>query len=155
MSAPTLLLSSILAAGLLFFGGAGAVGSATPPPAPSLMTQGGQHPYGTKSLRGAHGFTYSGSHKVLGAIASTGRIDFDGQGGCHARFSTSVNGTTFTGTFDGTYSVNPDGTGSIVIQLPWLSMQGHGSFVLIDEGKGTYFMSVDAGYSVTGSTRLL
>ena len=155
MNASAVLLSSLVATGLLLFGGTGGAASATAPSAQGQMTPGGHHNFTLKSLKGAHGFTYSGSHKTLGPIASSGRIDFDGQGNAHADYSTSVGGITFTGTFEGTYSVNNNGTGSIVVNLPWLSTQGHGKFVIVDDGKGTYFMSVDAGYSVTGSTKRL
>lgn len=109
-------------------------------------------PLDARSLRGTHGFTYSGSHVTLGAIASSGRITFDGRGTLDAVFTTSVGGTAFTGTFAGTYRVNHDGTGSIVIDLPWLNTQGHGDFVVVDRGEGTFFTSTDAGYSVTGRT---
>lgn len=111
--------------------------------------------FDTRSLRGAHGFSYSGSHPTLGAIASSGRIDFDGRGHARADFTTSVGGVAFTGSFSATYQVNANGTGSILIQLPWLNTQGHGNFVIVDRGERTYFTSTDSGYSVTGSTRRL
>lgn len=152
-----LLLASLATFGMLSLGGDPAVASTTPvpvvaeaaPPAP----QGGHASFDNRSLRGPHGFTYSGSHATLGGIASSGIIRFDGLGGVRADYTTSVGGVTFTGTFLGTYNVNPDGTGSIVVNLPWLNTNGHGNFVLVDRGEGTFFTSTDRGYSVTGSTR--
>jgi hypothetical protein len=115
----------------------------------------GPDSHDVRSLRGAHGFTYSGSHSTLGAIASSGRIDFDGRGNARADFTTSIGGRAFTGSFFATYQVNANGTGSILIHLPWLNTQGHGNFVIVDHGERTYFTSTDAGYSVTGSTQRL
>jgi hypothetical protein len=112
-------------------------------------------PCDLRVLRGAHGFSYSGSHTTLGAIASSGRIDFDGRGNCTADFTTSVGGRAFTGSFRGSYLVNPNGTGTILVDLPWLNTQGHGNFVIVDHGDGTFFTSVDSGYSVTGRTQRL
>ncbi len=119
----------------------------------AVVAQNPQQGWSERSLRGAHGFTYSGSHRTWGAIASSGVIRFDGFGGATADFATSVGGTTFTGTFRANYRVDANGAGSIVIHLPWLNLQGHGNFVLVDRGEGTFFTSTDAGYSVTGSTR--
>lgn len=106
-----------------------------------------------RSLREPHGFSYSGSHATLGPIASSGRMYFDGRGNMGADFTTIVNGVTFTGSFTGTYAVNPDGTGSIVVNLPWLATVAHANFVLVDDANGSFFTSTDPGYSVTGSTR--
>ena len=93
------------------------------------------------------------TNPLVSGYAHAGVMHFDGNGNLGASFSTSINGVTFTGTFRGTYSVNADGTGTIVVNLPWLNLQGHGSFVLTDNADASYFMSTDPGYSVTGSTR--
>lgn len=157
MNPSLLFLASLATFGMLSFRGSPTMAGTTPVPAvaeaalPAL--QGGHASFNNRSLRGPHGFTYSGSHATLGGIASSGVIRFDGFGGVRADYTTSVGGVTFTGSFLGTYDVNPDGTGSIVVNLPWLNTQGHGNFVLVDHGEGTFFTSTDRGYSVTGSTR--
>lgn len=154
MNPPLLFLASLATLGMLSFGGSLApTGATSALVAADVAPQGGHSSWSTRSLRGAHGFTYSGTHATLGGIASSGIIRFDGFGGVQADYTTSVGGVTFTGSFLGTYDVNPDGTGSIVVNLPWLSTQGHGNFVLVDHGEGTFFTSTDRGYSVTGSTR--
>jgi hypothetical protein len=114
---------------------------------------GGQNHHDLGSLRGVHGFTYSGTRIGVGPVASSGRIDFDGNGGLAATFTTSVAGKAFTGSFTGSYTVQTDGTGSVLVDLPWLSTQAHGNFVIVDHGDGTFFTSTDAGYSVTGTTQ--
>jgi len=108
---------------------------------------------GLHSLRGHHGFTYDGSIVGLGPIASSGPIFFDGNGNLSASYSTAVNGITFRGSFVGTYTMNTNGSGSVTLTLPLLGLQAHGDFVLIDDGKGTFFSCTDAGFSISGSTR--
>lgn len=118
--------------------------------------QGGHHQgphYNLNSLRGDHGFTYDGTILGVGPIASSGPIQFDGQGNLSASYSTAVNGVLFRGTFVGTYTVNPDGSGSVTLNLPRLGLSAHGDFVLIDDGKGTFFSCTDAGFSIRGQTR--
>lgn len=113
----------------------------------------GDQPATLQSLRGPHGFSYSGSVGGTSDVASSGLIHFDGRGNLSATYSTSVGGTTFQGSFVGTYTVHPDGTGAVVLDLPRLGLQAHGDFVLVDNGRGTFFMSTDQGFSVAGSTR--
>mgnify|MGYP000493817360 CR=1 FL=1 len=148
----------ILTASMFAVLGVGAFGwlssAASPAPTSATLVQGGSGDhYDLNSLHGAHGFSYSGTRVGVGPVASSGRIEFDGSGGLFASFTTSVNGHVFTGTFTGTYLVRADGTGSVLIQLPWLGAQARGTFVIQDHGAGTYFTSTDAGYSVTGTTR--
>jgi hypothetical protein len=150
MKLPILPLTLLVVAGLWIVSGA------TWPAAPASALQGkGKGKYDTNSLKGAHGFSYSGSIDGMGAVASSGRIDFDGKGGVEAVFTTSVGGLPFTGSFEGTYTVNTDGTGSVVVDLPWLGVKSGGDFVIVDHGDGTFFTSTETGYSVTGSTRRL
>ena len=153
------LTSAPAAAFMLAALGAGALGwfspvaRAAPSTVAPVAQSGAGAPYDLASLHGAHGFSYSGTRVGVGPVASSGRIEFDGAGGLSASFTTAVNGNVFTGRFSGSYLVRGDGTGSIVINLPWLATQAHGTFVIIDNGAGTYFTSTDAGYSVTGTTR--
>ena len=118
--------------------------------------QGGPHqgPHcNLRSLRGDHGFTYDGTILGIGPIASSGPIRFDGQGNLSATYSTMVNGVLFRGTFVGTYTVNADGSGTVTLNLPRLGLQALGDFVLIDDGKGTFFSCTDAGFPIRGQTR--
>lgn len=121
-------------------------------PAASIAPQGGPQ-YSLRSLQGDHGFTYDGTILGVGPVAASGPIRFDGRGNLSASYATNVNGVQFRGTFVGTYTVNADGSGSVALQLPRLGLQAHGDFVLLDEGKGTFFSCTDAGFSITGQTR--
>ena len=155
VNVPTLVLSSLAALGLLSIGGPGIPPMPTTAASAALQnpSTGGGQTFTLQSLKGRHGFTYSGSRSGVGAIASSGAIDFDGHGHLAARYTTSINGIAFTGNFIGTYTVNPDGTGAVVLTLALLGLQANGNFVLVDHGDATFFTSTDAGFSVTGSTR--
>lgn len=153
--ARTLVLSLLVGLGVCTAGGTSMPHLLAPPTRPHVarQAQGAGAPYTLRSLRGAHGFTYSGTVAGLGAVASSGRIRFDGRGNLAAAYTTSVGGTAFTGSFVGTYTVHQDGTGSVLLSLPRLGLQARGDFVLVDGGRGTFFTSTDAGFSVAGSTR--
>ncbi len=126
--------------------------SGTPAWTPTQAPQDDRHSYSVRTLRGRHGFTYDGTWIGTGPVASSGRIDFDGRGNCHASYTTSVNGIAFRGTWVGTYTVNDDGTGNIMIQLPHLNRVARGSFVILDRGNASYFTATDNGFAVTGRT---
>ena len=128
----------ILTASMFAVLGVGALGwltsAASPTPASAALVQGGSADlFGLHSLSGAHGFSYSGTRVGVGPVASSGRIEFDGSDGLFASFTTSVNGHVFTGRFTGSYLVRADGTGSVLIQLPWLGAQARGNFVIQDK----------------------
>jgi len=126
----------------------------TAPTSIELATpQGGGQQCSVHSLRGHHGFHYDGAILGVGPVASNGPIFFDGHGNLSASYSTAVNGITFRGSFTGTYTVAANGSGSVTLTLPLLGLQAHGDFVIVDDGKGTFFSCTDAGFSVTGGTR--
>jgi hypothetical protein len=109
--------------------------------------------YTLASLEGRHGFSYEGTSRLFGTVASCGRIDFDGEGGLRAEYTTILGGRPFHGTFIGTYTVDANGTGSVVLELPLWGAELHGDFVLVDRGYGTYFTATDPGYSIIGRTQ--
>jgi hypothetical protein len=146
-------LQTVLAAvGLLTLGGALPLptGNAVAPVVSS--PQGANPDYTLASLEGRHGFSYEGTSRLFGTVASCGRIDFDGEGGLRAEYTTILGGRPFHGTFIGTYTVDANGTGSVVLELPLWGAELHGDFVLVDRGYGTYFTATDPGYSIIGRT---
>ncbi|HLQ36237.1 MAG TPA: hypothetical protein VK348_00445 [Planctomycetota bacterium] len=154
MNLVTLGLPLLAAVGILTFGNPAPRSDSSAPATIDLAApQGGGPVFSLRSLQGHHGFSYSGTILGVGPIASSGPIFFDGQGGLSASYSTVVNGITFHGSFVGTYAVHADGSGAVTLVLPLLGLQSHGDFVLVDEGKGTFFNSTDAGFSISGATR--
>jgi len=105
-----------------------------------------------RALRGNHGYSYSGT--VMGLpIAAAGPITFDGEGHLSAKYSVSLNGEIFQGSFTGTYPVNPDLTGTVTLELALLGLRSGGSFVIVSSGRETYFTGTDRGVIVTGTTK--
>ena len=69
------------------------------------------------TLRGTYAYTSTGSittpPDLAGPIAEVGTQTFDGKGATTTTFTASGNGNIFQTTFTGTYTVNPDCTGTI------------------------------------------
>jgi hypothetical protein len=106
------------------------------------------------TMRGTHGYSYSGT--VMGSsIAAAGPITFGGAGNLSATYDVNLGGTVFHGAFTGTYTVNADCTGTVTLQLPLLGISSHGSFVIVDNGRRTYFVGTDSGVTVSGETTKL
>lgn len=146
-------LNSVLAAlGPVTLGGALRLPTSSPVSTVTSSAQGSGLAYTLASLEGRHGFSYEGTSRVFGTVASCGRIDFDGEGGLRAEYTTVLGGRPFHGTFIGTYTVDANGTGSVVLELPLWGAEVHGDFVLVDRGDATYFTSTDPGYSILGHT---
>ena len=100
------------------------------------------------SLRGSFGFTSLGTLLALpppfaGPFAEIGRQTFDGSGNTDGTATLSANGNIRRVTFQGTYAVNPDCTGSMTLYvLPF------GSTVNLDlviDDNGTEFRAIVTG----------
>src|SRR5262249_18709273 len=109
-------------------------------------------PFSLATMKGSHGFVYSGTLTGIGPIASAGPIQFDGRGHLSADYNVTINGIFFQGSFTGTYTVNANGTGTVTLNLPKLGIQSHGSFVIVNDGDETFFTSTDPGQTITGVT---
>jgi hypothetical protein len=105
------------------------------------------------TLKGDHGYSYSGAVIGVGPITTTGLISIDGAGNLAANYVVSVNGVIVRGSFTGTYTVNPDGTGLVRLVLPLSGSSLNGSFVIVDNGDGTLFTNNDPGIAITGFTK--
>jgi hypothetical protein len=105
------------------------------------------------TLKGDHGYSYSGTVIGVGPITTTGLISIDGAGNLAASYVVSVNGVIVRGSFTGTYTVNPDGTGLIRLVLPLSGNSLNGSFVIVNNGDETLFTSNDNGIAITGFTK--
>jgi hypothetical protein len=91
------------------------------------------------SLRGSFGFTSTGALIALpaplaGPFGEIGRQTFDGRGTTDGTATLSANGNILKVTFDGTYTVNPDCTGSMSLFVLPIASTVTLDFVIDDDG---------------------
>ena len=106
------------------------------------------------TLHGSFGFTSIGTLLAIpppsaGPFAEIGRQTFDGRGGTEGTATLSANGNTGHVTFDGSYVVNPDCTGSMTLFVLPLARTITLDFVIDDDG--TELRAITTG-NVTGNT---
>ena len=109
-----------------------------------------------KSVKGEFGATFTGAITAgpfAGPYAAVARIVCDGKGACHGEGTQSLNGLIVPLVDLGaTYTVNPDCTGSIAVDL------GRGqtinfNFIIVDRGKELRSIQTDANTAITGNLR--
>ena len=81
---------------------------------------------------------------AAGPIAVVGTFTFDGNGAITGASTSSQNGNIGQGTQAGTYTVNPDCTGTITV-LGSSGRSSHYSFVIDDGGNGFKYICTDSG----------
>lgn len=103
------------------------------------------------TLEGSFGYTSTGTllesfvpPPYAGPFAEVGRETFDGKGKTDATGTLSANGNIFSNvTFEGTYKVNPDCTGSMTLSSS-LGVS-HADFVIDDNGTELRLIFTDSG----------
>jgi hypothetical protein len=96
------------------------------------------------------GFSFSAPPPFAGPFGQVGRQTFDGNGITAATATTSANGNVVSVTLEGTYTVNPDCTGSFTITIFPLGLTQHINFVIDDDGLEFRAISADPGDILTG-----
>lgn len=81
---------------------------------------------------------------AAGPVAAVGTFTFDGSGNVTGATVTSQNGNIGHGTQTGTYTVNSDCTGTIIVQGSG-GHASHYSFVMDDGGNGFQYICTDSG----------
>ena len=108
---------------------------------------------GLQSLRGGYGFAFEGQVAPSAAaefdLAGAGRILFDGHAGLSGREAASTNGAQETLTFTGTYTVQPDCSGTATIANS-NGRTDHITFGLVEGGQEFNFRDTDPGVVLTG-----
>ena len=106
----------------------------------------------TATLRGSFGYTATGTllpaaapPPFAGPFGEVGRQTFDGKGHTEATATASANGNINQLTIAGTYTVNPDCTGSMVVSVSPLGITSHVNFVIDDDGAELRVISTDPG----------
>lgn len=88
-----------------------------------------------------------------GPFASVGTQIFDGNGGTTATAWVSQNGTIVQVTIKGTYTVNPDCTGSFTLQISPVGLTTHYFFAIDDSATEFQAVQTDPGVVVTAIAR--
>lgn len=86
--------------------------------------------------------------EVAGPFAGVALETFDGDGALTGTGHLSLNGTPSQGTFTGTYTVNPDCTGTYTVQNS-LGLTVHAFFVIDDGGNELQIVISDPGTVIT------
>lgn len=110
------------------------------------------------SLQGSFGYLIVGSlvsaSPVTGAFVEVGKQIFDGSGNTTATATGSINGSTLPPlTLGGTYTVNPDCTGTMTLYVSPVGITSHASFVITDGGKEFQAIITNPGNSVSVTGR--
>jgi len=90
---------------------------------------------------------------IAGPSAEVGTQTFDGKGATTGTATLSANGTIFQLTFAGTYTVNPDCTGTFTLQIAGTPITQHVFFVIDDSGAEFRAIETDAGFVGTRIAR--
>jgi hypothetical protein len=99
------------------------------------------------TVHGTYVLFGTGTFVGLGPLTAVGELTYDGAGNTTATYTRSVNGSIQQGvTVTGTYTVNPDCTGSHAE-----SDGSHYDFVAHPDGSVVTFIETDAGLVVSGT----
>jgi hypothetical protein len=108
------------------------------------------------ALQGSFGYTQIGTllpagvpPPFAGPYAEVGRQTFDGKGNTDATGAISANGNIIKVTIQGTYTVNPDCTGSMTLAVSPLGATAHYDLVIDNDGAGLRAICVDTGAVVS------
>jgi hypothetical protein len=104
------------------------------------------------TLHGSFGYTATGTLlpsavpvSLAGPFGEIGRQTFDGNGHTTATATINANGNIINVTIEGTYTVNPDCTGSMTRNVSPLGVTAHDDLVIDDEGVELRTIATDPG----------
>jgi hypothetical protein len=119
--------------------------------------QAGDKECSNATLTGRFAFTSTGfitdPPDLAGPFAIVGTQTFDGDGAFTAAATVSQNGNIVPVSIAGTYTVNPDCTGTFTAQISPVDVTTHLFFVIDDDGKELQLIQTDPGVVVTGIAR--
>ena len=101
-------------------------------------------PCSVATLKGAYADKDTGFISGVGAFAAVALESFDGNGAMTGTGTLSLNGTIISGSFQGTYIVKPDCTGTYTVQSS-LGSTFHAYFVIDDNGNELQIVITDTG----------
>jgi hypothetical protein len=109
------------------------------------------------SLKGTFAFTGTGFFvappALAGPLAEVGTQNFDGRGATTYTATLSQNGNIVPVTATGTYTVNPDCTGTMTVQVAPFGITLHISFAIANSGNEFHAIETEAGAVITRIAR--
>ena len=125
-------------------------------PTPSQPVAGDSQTCTNASFSGPYGYTISGvvivnSDGGFYSVAESGVVTADGSGNLKGSDTNSQSGQIQSQTFTGTYTVNSDCTGAVMV-VGSLGTS-HFNVVIVDSGQEILFIASDAGVAVSGSAK--
>ena len=109
------------------------------------------------TVKGTFAYTSTGfitsPPDLAGPFASVGTQTFDGNGGTTAAAWVSQNGTILPVTITGTYTVDPDCTGTFTVEIAPVGITAHVFFAIDENGAEFRALQTDPGIVVTGIAR--
>ena len=111
------------------------------------------------TIQGTFAYTSTGAiaapPEIAGPFVEVGTQTFDGKGGTTGAATLSQNGNILAVTVVGTYSVNPDCTGTFTVQIAPIGVAVDVWFVINDAGNGFQAIETDSGFVITRNARRL
>ena len=109
----------------------------------------------TASLLGSYAFQIDGSN-VNGPFAAVGKNTYDGKGGLSGVITISTNGAIVPAApYTGTYTLNPDCTGTKSATIPLIGLTVHFYFVVDNNLREIRMIVTDPGSTVSGTAKKL
>ena len=108
------------------------------------------------NVAGSYGYTTSGFVAALGTFvpaAAAGRITFDGNGHVNGIQTRVVAGSSLDETYSGTYSVNPNCTGSFTVLVEPDTRTSTVDLVWTDNTNGVSAVFTTPGFILTATAR--
>jgi hypothetical protein len=111
--------------------------------------------YDVTSFNGSYAYSLSGSAAdpdtgLKTPIAEAGRLTADGAGNVSGSDTVIVNGSLVRRTLTGSYTINSDGTGSLVLNPSW-GPQIHADLVAGEHGRLITLVLTDSGNTLSGA----
>ncbi|HKA19488.1 MAG TPA: hypothetical protein VKN18_14455 [Blastocatellia bacterium] len=132
-----------------------AISTFSNPPGSKAQDQGRR--CGLQTLKGNYGNIFNGTIVPPAGspfpFSGVGVVTFDGNGNVTATEQASSNGFPLQITFDGTYVVNADCTGTITAIFNPGNFEGHISIVIVGNGNEAFGVATDLGSVVTNTLK--
>lgn len=114
------------------------------------------HPCSNRKVAGDWGYTATGTRTGVGPVAAVGSFTLDADGNIlNGQQTISFNGLIAGETLSGTYTLNEDCTGTVVVNVvsPILNRTSHMSFVDVNDVNESRMIFTDPGTIITIEAR--